>query len=304
MSVLEDHNNHVDVLNLDDEDGMYERAGRAEVLRLDGDDSSGSDVVFNNEQFLAADDRNRLRLPLDSVRSNVSENKNVQTDLSFAKSNKRSQTTAAVFDMSDSDGDDNDIANQSLSQSQALGLRSFNDPGFLNAAMQTLMIENLRKQSQQQQLQHQFEDQSDFDKSHRSLLSYPGRAGYSRHNNNNANINDNASTSRESKASTTNNSNRRFSVRPKKPYNYYNGSRTPPEPSYSETKASMLRRKTMNAEKHPDHNHVRHRSREQQQRLSKRLSMSAGDLSGLVEVDTPEDTTHTTNSIRRMSSND
>ena len=131
ISTLDNQNLQVMKLDDDDDIGMYEKAGQAEILHLDDDDddvftggggrdssATFSDVRLNDNHLglLNPEDQNRLRLPLESERSNA-ENKNIQTDLTYSKMNKKSQTTAAVFDMSDSD-EDNDIANQSLSQSQ------------------------------------------------------------------------------------------------------------------------------------------------------------------------------------------
>ena len=92
------------------------------------------------------------------VSAALSENKLAQTDLTYAVRNKKIQTVR--IDESDSD-DDPDIANQSLSQSmmlvnssdaRAFGLKSFNEPGFANLAMQTLVRDELRNRSRMSQL--------------------------------------------------------------------------------------------------------------------------------------------------------
>ncbi len=79
------------------------------------------------------------------------------------------------IDESDSD-DDPDIANQSLSQSMMLAqqqqqqviLKSFNDPGFLNVAMQELLRDELRKDGQRAvAVQASADEESELERSHR-----------------------------------------------------------------------------------------------------------------------------------------
>ena len=174
-------------------------------------------------------------------------------------------------------------------------MKSFNGPGFLNTAIHELLYDKARRgelvhphQQQQQQQQHQqFESESEFERSHRSLLSYPGRTQFSRHSNEQQQQQQQQQQhpGRESVVA------RRFSRRSKKSHNFYNGNRTPDEPSYSENKASMLRQRNMNAKQSANGSPMHsHRSTTQRQRLAQRISRSTSDLSKLMqlrEVDTP-----------------
>ena len=347
----------VQVLNLDDKSGhTFYRDGNAEILQLDGGDNSSSldgatqtsenrDLSPVRIEFQDFDDDNDLSLLHNAGQNggrvsdiSYSEDKNVQTDLSYGRTSKKSQTLHLA--MSDTEEDLSDIASQSLSNSQSssyrnqhgFGLKSFNDPGFLNLAMHTLVRDELKngrrshlrsqqlgeleqlQQLEQQQRLHLLQQQqllqpsdyedSEFEKSHRSLLSYPGRTHFSRHSHRSHVRHQQGlhQTQRTEASSQPGRSNKNFSVNSRKTskYTYYNGTNSPPPQTYSETKASILRKRTMNARPSGlNNNKQQSRKKSRNQQLIKRNAVSMSDLSGLIPEESKDSSSKSENGSRR-----
>ncbi len=283
-------------MNLD-EHQTFVKDGRTEILNLD--DNEDDNITFNVEDF---DEQQNLQIP-DTDRSfnsmAISEDKTCQTEVTFSKTNKKSQTIPIHIDDSDSD-DDPDLANQSLNQARAQAelklQQSFNEPGFANMAMQTLVTdemmrngpESMRKISNhlQPDSEHvQFYDMdSEFEKSHRSFFGMPGRTHFSRH----TNRSDPQHGYAESEISGVHSEpadNRRFSFggkrkKKKKPYNHYNGNQNPH--NYGETKASILRKKPRQSVTNSGNSDIK--LSRKRTNISKRKSASMNELNRMVDL--------------------
>jgi hypothetical protein len=212
------------------------------------------------------------------------------------------QTVATRITASSSDEDDEDdpITARSLDGAQStashVGYKSFNEPGFLNVAMHSLVTNELKSNGGRNlpdgvrfsnaggggssRLPARVMQGDELNRSHDSLK-------FSRYHANEVNAaNNRISRMSVATTATTNAGTRKFSIR-KKAHNYYNGSKEPPA-SWSDTKASILRKRSMiTAAKGKktskeaklsvtDYNRPNMRK---SLRLSKSKSVSLGDLS-------------------------
>ncbi|TRY72443.1 hypothetical protein TCAL_13485 [Tigriopus californicus] len=260
----------------DSRDELFRREGSAEILELDSNQSGYGDsgkfnhssevmndsVKFNledydeiqqrsvgidNEGIMTFEQHRALPLsqgmhsagakPITRMKADV-ESKMVQTDDSYLQRKMSKKVQTIHLDESDSD-DDKDLANQSLNQSMTSSLhgpaydKSFQDPGFLNMAMRTLVGDQLKNGRQgmwniRESRQGHDRDEFEHDTIRKSFASSLPRRSFSRHS-------DQDSQTRLSK---------------KRGQIYFNGNRTPPTPNYTETKASILRRRTVNVQPH------------------------------------------------------
>ena len=271
-------------INLEDYDEMV----TTRTVGIDHGDEGNEGMTFEahrSRKLAAVREETATAAAAAAMEEVEKEDKMIQTTAPsylMSKSSKKCQTIH--LDESDSD-DDQDLANQSLSQSmmsalqgQGLGYsKSFNDPGFLNVAMHTLVRDQIKNNGTQNlpshpshrrsthqhhhgHLKDHHEEEDELDRSHRSLLSYPGRT-YSRHSEPPTGAQLDRMSEREMERER-NSEDRKYSRR-RGYYNYYNGNRSPGSPTYTETKASILRRRTVNA-------------RPQEMKLSKKRSNALG----------------------------
>lgn len=252
----------VQILKIEDSpDELFRLEGSAEILDLDSNqshrdtsgkfshssDSTFDPVKFNLEDYDEIQHRSvgidnegitfeqHRALPFSNFvekhenKTKLKKSKMVQTEDSFLQRKMSKKVQTIHLDESDSD-DDQELANQSLNQSMSSSLhgptydKSFQDPGFLNMAMRTLVVDQLKNVGRGKWNVHEAKQDTGEDNDLKSKKSFSRYTQNSDHDSLGARLSK------------------------KRGHIYGNGSRTPPTPNYTETKASILRRRTVNTQ--------------------------------------------------------